>query len=80
MYNLAGLSCVQHQHSYVDNAESGEEAGLLEAAFRWRVVEKNCNNQVWDEEDVVGEIHPVFVVPSEKALNMKKHFQEKRGF
>lgn len=80
MYNLAGLSCAQHRHNYLEDFGKSKEGFPLEAAFGWEVVERGCSNQVWDEEDIVEEVHPVLVVRSDRAVKMRRYFQAKEGF
>jgi protein farnesyltransferase subunit beta len=43
----------------------------------WPSVE---TEQVFDEEDRVGLMHPIYNIPSEAADNMKKYFESREGF
>ena len=66
-YSLAGLSHAQNMYHYDGNAETKDEAtGRLTAAFNWTANRADAKElQAWkiDESDVVGFIHPIFVLP-----------------
>lgn len=82
-YNLAGLSAAQHEYRY-DEASgrqgqglSGNGRGDLDAAFYWKVAGKREGSTIWADEDKVGEVHPVFVIPMQAAHECRRYFESK---
>ncbi|KAF1967714.1 terpenoid cyclases/Protein prenyltransferase [Bimuria novae-zelandiae CBS 107.79] len=71
-YNLAGLSAAQHVYEY----DEEKEVGGLCAAYRW-TTRGRYEGGVWGEGDVVGEVHPIFVVPFEAAHACREYFEGK---
>jgi len=79
-YNLAGLSATQHRYVY-DSEKSTADTAPLSAAFNWTVADvAEEEGKIWDEEDVVEIIHPVFVVPWGQAEAARNYFEGKEGF
>jgi protein farnesyltransferase subunit beta len=35
---------------------------------------------VWDSEDVIRAVHPVFVIPYRAVYECRRHFESKEGF
>ncbi|KAK5136107.1 hypothetical protein LTR08_004157 [Meristemomyces frigidus] len=65
-YSLAGLSAAQNRYSYDFAGETVDAGGRLVAAFNWSVTgPSEAELEAWgcDGADVVGGVHPVFVVP-----------------
>ncbi|MCJ1313373.1 CAAX farnesyltransferase (FTase) subunit beta [Agyrium rufum] len=91
-YALAGLSAIQHRRTYRrrrgEDVESTAE-DPLDAAFRWspsarsipgnNLVDGAADN-VYDEQDVILPIHPVFAIPYPAVENMREYFGRKVGF
>ncbi|TKX23315.1 putative protein farnesyltransferase subunit beta [Elsinoe australis] len=80
-YSLAGLSAAQNHWRYHD--EGTVEASNLPAPFRWRAhraSEAERKQWAFDEEDVVGFVHPVFVMPPGVVERSKKQFAGVVGF
>ncbi|KAF2874469.1 terpenoid cyclases/protein prenyltransferase alpha-alpha toroid [Massariosphaeria phaeospora] len=78
-YNIAGLSHVQHNYVY-DEAESGAGSVLLDAPWRWKTQGRYQGDVLWGEDDVVGQVHPIFVTPWGAAEECRKYFEAKEGF
>ncbi|KAF2812618.1 terpenoid cyclases/Protein prenyltransferase [Mytilinidion resinicola] len=77
-YNLAGLSAAQHRYVYDYEKSTGAAAAPLSAAFNWTVADVvEEEGKIWDEDDTVNIIHPVFVVPWGQAEAVRKYFEEK---
>lgn len=89
-YNLAGLNAAQHRFRYTvpsstsTEGEQGEATTSLSAAFHWELADGQAirpdEQRVWDDEDVVDPIDPVFLVPVGKAKELRAAFEEKVGF
>ncbi|OCK80379.1 terpenoid cyclases/Protein prenyltransferase [Lepidopterella palustris CBS 459.81] len=82
-YNLAGLSAAQHHYVYLPERNTGLDEGPLAAAFKWDVADGGVGEEdkrVWDEEDEVRVVHPVFVVPWGQAEKCRGYFERKEGF
>jgi protein farnesyltransferase subunit beta len=79
-YNLAGLSATQHR--YVYNGEVRTEIGgaALDAAYYWKTQGLCEEGRVWGDEDVVGEVHPIFVVPFRAVHECRRYFGDREGF
>ena len=66
-YVLAGLSLAQHRSRFERSAEAGQSP--VDSAFRWRHVERTTRGrdakvpQMFEEDDMVQPVHPIFVVP-----------------
>jgi protein farnesyltransferase subunit beta len=70
------LSTAQHDFAYHDEEKFVE--GSVSAAFGWSVVGRAdvpCEDGDW-----VKAIHPVFVVPFERAMESRTYFEEQGGF
>lgn len=72
-YVLAGLSSAQHKWNFNQLAFSQSQINLG-SPFYW-TSEKHRENQIFDEDDRVNAVHPVFVVPKDKAEAMRTYFQ-----
>ncbi|KAF2205536.1 terpenoid cyclases/Protein prenyltransferase [Delitschia confertaspora ATCC 74209] len=94
-YNLAGLSAVQNRYYYDaeeeedggvkisdEDGEKGEMTTTLDASFKWKVeLGKGVGKErVWDDEDQVNVVHPVFIVPWGQAEKCRQYFEENPGF
>ncbi|KAF6804204.1 prenyltransferase and squalene oxidase [Colletotrichum musicola] len=77
-YVLSGLSSAQHRWdlTYVDD----DDTILPEP--RWRVSDEDedAAAQIFDEEDRVGTIHPVYTIPQDSVDDMMAYFASKQGF
>jgi protein farnesyltransferase subunit beta len=71
-YVLAGLSSAQHLWTY--NAPDSPKQPLS-SAYNWSVSTAVPGEQVFDEEDRVGPLHPVFVIPEGVAERVRAHFE-----
>lgn len=79
-YNLAGLSFVQYKYVF-DEQMTGEIGdGELGAPYHWKTEGLFKGEKVWAPEDIVEEVHPIFVVPYEAAAECRKYFETKEGF
>ncbi|OJD40382.1 protein farnesyltransferase subunit beta [Diplodia corticola] len=92
-YNLSGLSAGQYHYSYVPPGTSVGTASIsdgnsfsppLNDGFYWAAEDASQdgehNRRVWDEEDRVGKINPVYVLPWGRAEAARRYFEEKAGF
>ncbi|KAB2579536.1 Prenyltransferase/squalene oxidase [Lasiodiplodia theobromae] len=88
-YNLSGLSAGQYRYTYVPpetaNASSSNGGSSfsppLNAGFYWAAEDApEDSDRVWDEEDRVGKINPVYVLPEGVAETARRYFEEKVGF
>ncbi|KAF2460653.1 terpenoid cyclases/protein prenyltransferase alpha-alpha toroid [Lineolata rhizophorae] len=81
-YNICGLSAAQHRYAYCPSQEPDME-GNLKAGFSWVMMaegEREEEGRVFDDEDRVGAINPVYVVPVGRAERARRFFESKRGF
>jgi protein farnesyltransferase subunit beta len=80
-YNLAGLSAAQHSYVFDEEMKGdvGKE-GELGAPYHWRTEGEFEGEKVWGEEDLVEEVHPIFIVPYGAAAACRAYFEAKEGF
>ncbi|KAF2739743.1 terpenoid cyclases/Protein prenyltransferase [Polyplosphaeria fusca] len=75
-YNLAGLSAMQHEHKY-DETKSGEVGKEgLGGPYHWQQDGLYGGEKVWDDDDMLNRVHPVFIVPWGKAEACRGYFEE----
>lgn len=83
-YNLAGLSHTQHKYIYDAEAAAregtGGGGGNLDAPYYWKTQGLYDGARVWEDADVVGEVHPIFVVPFQAVRECRRYFEQKEGF
>jgi protein farnesyltransferase subunit beta len=60
------------------NRDLGEVG--LGAPFHWKSSRFYEGDKVWDAGDLVGKIHPVFVIPFRAVYECRKYFETKEGF
>ena len=70
-YSLAGLNAAQNHYYYSEDAEQNEP---LSAAFEWRADVSKHEDIVFDEDDRVRLIHPVYVLPWDAAAQTRGFF------
>lgn len=73
-YVLSGLSSAEHKWELTANVEDP----ALEA-FTW-TVSPYCEDQIFDEQDRISPIDPVYTIPERCVNNIKTYFAEKQGF
>ncbi|MCJ1427287.1 CAAX farnesyltransferase (FTase) subunit beta [Sticta canariensis] len=84
-YSLAGLSAVQNQ-SYFPATADGAVGSLLDSALLWASLpempkaKKEEQEQVFDVEDRLTPIHPIYVIPWDKVEQTHVFFADKGGF
>ncbi|KAF2716991.1 terpenoid cyclases/Protein prenyltransferase [Polychaeton citri CBS 116435] len=82
-YSLAGLSAAMNHYHYKSGQPTNDkDSGRLLSAFNWtgqRASEEERNRWKVDESDIVGFVHPVFVIPFASVERSRKQF-EKGGF
>lgn len=76
-YNLAGLSATQHVYAYNDGARL---SGNLDAPYQWTTASAYPDSKIWDQNDEINEVHPVFVIPFQAAHDSRTFFEAKQGF
>ncbi|OHE94247.1 prenyltransferase and squalene oxidase [Colletotrichum orchidophilum] len=74
-YVLSGLSSAQHQW---DLTYFNEDETILSEP-KWVASPCAEGTQVFNEEDRVGTIHPVYTIPQESVDDMKAYFASKQG-
>jgi protein farnesyltransferase subunit beta len=80
-YNLAGLSAAQHKYVYDKNVNKDLGTGDFGAPYHWKTEgQYDGEDKVWEEEDVVRTVHPVFVIPYMSVYEIRKYFEAKEGF
>ncbi|TAQ88026.1 hypothetical protein B7494_g3645 [Chlorociboria aeruginascens] len=79
-YVLAGLSSAQHKWHFNSPAINAESSGILTSPYQWTVEPFIGETQIYDEEDRVGVLHPVFVIPEGVAEETRAYFASKGGF
>jgi protein farnesyltransferase subunit beta len=79
-YVLAGLSCAQNKWHFNTSATKKEIAGALTSAYHWTAEPFIEESQIYDEEDRVGTLHPIFVIPEGIAEETLAYFASKSGF
>ncbi len=78
-YTLAGLSSVQYSHYYSASAAMPRQ---FAPAFAWACREIISTNEddpdrnVFDEDDRLQPLHPVYVIPHQAASNMQAWAEE----
>lgn len=88
---LSGLSSAQHKWELVDSsqihgtvAEGREEANIAVTAAvepsSWAVDPHVDEEQVFDEEDRLVPLHPVYAIPVAALTSIKSYFEAKQGF
>ncbi|KAF2104270.1 terpenoid cyclases/Protein prenyltransferase [Rhizodiscina lignyota] len=77
-YNLAGLSWAQNYHVWNAEKEDIDMTAPLSAPFSWSTTEKP--DLPCDEEDRVAPMHPIYVIPHEKATEARNYFLNRVGF
>lgn len=84
-YILAGLSSAQHYY-YLSGQDHTKSAGPLSSAFRWTYSEtiRDPNGEqetpIFDEDDRLKVIHPIFVIPWGVAEKTRACYDAKAGF
>ncbi|KAG9247261.1 CaaX farnesyltransferas-like protein beta subunit Ram1 [Calycina marina] len=72
-YVLAGLSSAQHKWNFNHLTAKGA-SGNLASPYHWNVEHVIRQPQIYDEEDRVETVHPVFVVPEGVAEATRAYF------
>ncbi|KAK0385321.1 hypothetical protein NLU13_7797 [Sarocladium strictum] len=75
-YVLSGLSSAQHKWDLVTTRADG---GILDTD-EWAASPFSEGKQIFDEEDRVKPVHPVYVIPKDKAEAARQYFMMKTGF
>ncbi|KAF2434485.1 prenyltransferase [Tothia fuscella] len=75
-YVLAGLSTAQHYFGFQD--QESFSVVRASAGFGWSITGRA--DVICDEDDWVKPVHPLFVVPFERAVECRKYFEEREGF
>lgn len=73
-YVLSGLSSAEHKWELTVDAE---EPAL--EAFTW-TVSPYSEDQIFDEQDRIHPIDPVYTIPERCVRDIKRYFAEKQGF
>ena len=82
LYVLAGLSSAQYRHSFVGDKIQAP----IEAAHGWSAAcpsgrdTRDDTDEIYDVEDKVNALHPIFVIPYEVDARCHAHYINKTGF
>ncbi|CAG8957238.1 hypothetical protein HYFRA_00009440 [Hymenoscyphus fraxineus] len=79
-YVLAGLSSAQHKWRFNLSESKSEQVENLTSAYQWTSEVIAEEPQIFDEEDRVKTLHPVFVIPEGVAEETRAYFASKGGF
>jgi protein farnesyltransferase subunit beta len=80
-YNLAGLSAAQHKYVYDKSVNKDIGSSNLGAPYHWKTESQSEDKVVvWDSEDVIRAVHPVFIIPYRSVYECRRHFESKEGF
>ena len=74
-YSLAGLNAAQNHYYY--STDPAQKATALSASFNWKVDVSREEDVVFDEDDRVQLIHPVYVLPWGIAEQTREFFINK---
>ena len=72
-YVLSGLSSAQHKWRWIPLEDSEEEDG-------WTVSPYADEVQIFQDEDRVEPIHPVYAIPQTSVNDIRRYFSAKQGF
>lgn len=79
-YVLAGLSSAQHKWHFNPSALKVESSETLSSPYQWTSEIFGEKLQIYDEEDRVRTLHPVFVISEGAAEEMRAYFSSRGGF
>jgi len=90
-YSLSGLSAAQNIWTHLEKesrtkapgAEADITAAGLSAAFDWtarKATREERKAWAFDEDDTVGFVHPVFVIPPSAVSRARQQYQDRVGF
>lgn len=82
-YALAGLSSAQHRNEFVLSAEPVSDP--MGYAYAWMHSEahpsrRSEREKIFEEEDTVEPIHPIYVIPFAAVEQTRAWFSNKEGF
>lgn len=75
-YVLSGLSSAQNKWRLV--ASRADETLL--GGDLWEVLPHTKGEQIFDEDDRIGTIHPVYAIPQHRVDAIRSYFSSKEGF
>jgi len=78
-YVLAGLGSAQHKWHFNTASTKLPAKGELVAAYQWTAKPVLRDSLIFDEEDRVRTVHPVFVVPEGVAEATRMYYAAKGG-
>jgi protein farnesyltransferase subunit beta len=80
-YNLAGLSAAQYKYVYDKNVNKDIGSTNLGAPYHWKT-EGGYDGEdvIWDHEDIIRAVHPVFIIPYKAVYECRRYFEAKEGF
>jgi protein farnesyltransferase subunit beta len=80
-YNLAGLSAAQYKYVYDEQVNKDIGNSNLGAPYHWKTEgQYEAKDIVWDSEDVIRAVHPVFIIPYRSVYECRRYFETKEGF
>ena len=80
-YVLSGLSSAQHEWELDEEPEPTEKpTAAADEDSAWTVLPYLDGVQVYDNQDRVRPIHPVYAIPQRNVRVMKEYFEGKQGF
>lgn len=78
-YVLAGLSSAQHKWRFNSTGIKETSDGGLVSPYQWTSEAAPRERHIYDDEDRVKTVHPVFVIPEGVADATRAYFVAKRG-
>lgn len=83
-YVLSGLSSAQHKWELVDPPVVVEDGVPIYSEPIWKAspfpFKGKEGVQVFEEEDRVSTVHPVYTIPADRVEKIKAYFRAKTGF
>jgi protein farnesyltransferase subunit beta len=71
---------VQHKWHFNTTETKSEMTGNLVSPYQWTSEPFVEDEQIYDEGERVGTLHPVFVIPEGAAEETRAYFASKGGF
>ena len=80
-YNLAGLSAAQYKYKYDESVNKDLGGERLGAPYHWKTDEVfDDTDVIWDHEDIIRAVHPVFVIPYKSVYECRRYFEAKESW
>lgn len=77
-YSLAGISACQYIAQWDPKGAEHVAGNPLTSAYGWKI--KGVAVGPWEEKDLIQPVHPIFVIPLEKATRCREYFENTEKF